>query len=214
MTDSTQVYIKVVDQVRIRINLLAFCPICQKHLKNTFIGEQRNRISPRNTIADLEKIIAICIACLLTGKKEDYGGRFWVYIKRPLQNIGLLPTWFVYCQDARSWVRYKIVNTFSANPTKWPNTLKQLVENLPTNCLSVFEHFVKLAFKGLIQGCHLNCMQRTNTVLEKKLNMVFYKVLHLLQHFSTMIFVTCFNVIKDDDIARCAEVLMIIQLIC
>ena len=28
-------------------------------------------------------------------------------------------------------------------------TLKQFVGNLPTNCLSVFDHFVKLALKGL-----------------------------------------------------------------
>ena len=40
-------------------------------------------------------------------------------------------------------------NPLSANPTKWPNTLKQFVGNLPTNCLSVFDHFVGLAFKGL-----------------------------------------------------------------
>ena len=37
----------------------------------------------------------------------------------------------------------------SANPTKWSNTLKQFVPNLPTNCLSVSDHFVKLALKGL-----------------------------------------------------------------
>ena len=36
----------------------------------------------------------------------------------------------------------------SANPTKWSNTLKQFVGNLPTNYLSVFDHFVKLALKG------------------------------------------------------------------
>ena len=40
-------------------------------------------------------------------------------------------------------------NPFSANPTKWPNTLKQLVGNLPTNCLIVFDHFVRLAPKEL-----------------------------------------------------------------
>ena len=40
-------------------------------------------------------------------------------------------------------------NSFSANPTKWSNTLKQFVCNLPTNRLSVFDHFVKLALKGL-----------------------------------------------------------------
>ena len=40
-------------------------------------------------------------------------------------------------------------NPLSANPTKWSNTLKQFVRNLPKNCLSVFDHFVKLALKGL-----------------------------------------------------------------
>ena len=34
-------------------------------------------------------------------------------------------------------------------PTKWSNTLKQFVGNLPTNCLKVFDHFVKLTLKGL-----------------------------------------------------------------
>ena len=29
------------------------------------------------------------------------------------------------------------------------NTLKQLVGNLPANCLSVFDHFVGVAVKGL-----------------------------------------------------------------
>ena len=39
------------------------------------------------------------------------------------------------------------LNPLSANPTKWSNTLKQFV---PTNCLNVFDHSVKLALKGLI----------------------------------------------------------------
>ena len=44
----------------------------------------------------------------------------------------------------------KLVNPLNANPTKWPNTLKQFKQSkLPTNCLSVFDHFVKLGFKGL-----------------------------------------------------------------
>ena len=42
-----------------------------------------------------------------------------------------------------------ILRPLSANPTKWLNTLKQFVVNLPTNYLSVFDHFVKLALKGL-----------------------------------------------------------------
>ena len=41
------------------------------------------------------------------------------------------------------------VNPFSANPTRWSNTLKQFVGKLPTNYLSVFDHFLGLALKGL-----------------------------------------------------------------
>ena len=33
------------------------------------------------------------------------------------------------------------VNPLIANPTKWSNTLKQFVGNLPMNCLSVFDPF-------------------------------------------------------------------------
>ena len=41
------------------------------------------------------------------------------------------------------------INSLSANPTKWSKTLKQFVGNLPTNCLSMFDHFVILALKEL-----------------------------------------------------------------
>ena len=44
-----------------------------------------------------------------------------------------------------------VVIPLSANITKWWNILKQFVGNLPTNCLSVFDYFVKLALKGLIR---------------------------------------------------------------
>ena len=47
------------------------------------------------------------------------------------------------------------LDLLSANSKKWSDTLKQFVGNLP-NCLSVFEHFVGLALKGL--NCYwLNC---------------------------------------------------------
>ena len=51
---------------------------------------------------------------------------------------------WVCCKCNRSYL-----GTLSANLTKWSNTLKQFVGNLPTNCLSGFDHFVKLALKGL-----------------------------------------------------------------
>ena len=43
----------------------------------------------------------------------------------------------------------KSKSNLSANPTSWSNTLKQFVGNLPMNCLSVFDHFVRLALKGI-----------------------------------------------------------------
>ena len=46
-----------------------------------------------------------------------------------------------------SW--QKTFNPLSAKFMKWSNTLKQFVGNLPTNCLSGFDHFVGLALKGL-----------------------------------------------------------------
>ena len=43
----------------------------------------------------------------------------------------------------------KHINPLSAKLTKWPNTLKQFVGNLLTNCLIVFGHIVGLVLKGL-----------------------------------------------------------------
>ena len=40
------------------------------------------------------------------------------------------------------------INPLSPNFTKWSNKPKQLVDKLPTNCLSVFDHFVGWHLKG------------------------------------------------------------------
>ena len=49
------------------------------------------------------------------------------------------------------WINHREydINPSSANITKLSNTLKQFVGNLPTNCLSVFDHFVGLTLKAL-----------------------------------------------------------------
>ena len=47
----------------------------------------------------------------------------------------------------------------SANFKKWSNTLKQFVDQLPTNCLSVFNHFVGLVLKGLIECVDVFCWE-------------------------------------------------------
>ena len=45
--------------------------------------------------------------------------------------------------------KYILINSLNANFTKWSNTRKQFVGKLPTFCLSVFDHFVGFALKGL-----------------------------------------------------------------
>ena len=52
-------------------------------------------------------------------------------------------------------LRSNKLNPLSANFSKWSNTLKQFVGKLAANCLSVFDHFVGLALKGLR---HWQCM--------------------------------------------------------
>ena len=54
---------------------------------------------------------------------------------------------FILYQKYFSW--WNGFNPLNANPTKWWSTLKQFVDNLPTNYLSVFDQLVKLALKGL-----------------------------------------------------------------
>ena len=46
------------------------------------------------------------------------------------------------------------INPFGANPTKWSNTLKQFVGNLPKNYLSMFDHFVNLVLKKFRRVCN------------------------------------------------------------
>ena len=43
----------------------------------------------------------------------------------------------------------KTINPLRAKSKKWSNTLEQFVDFLPTNSLSVFDHFVMLALKRL-----------------------------------------------------------------
>ena len=53
-------------------------------------------------------------------------------------------------------VSIEYLNPLSATITKSSKILKQFVGKLPTNCLSVFDHFVILALKGLMKQEVLN----------------------------------------------------------
>ena len=45
-------------------------------------------------------------------------------------------------------IKIIIVTPLNTNPTKWSNTFKKFVGFEPTNCLSVFDHFVGLALSN------------------------------------------------------------------
>ena len=70
-----------------------------------------------------------------------------------------------------NYVSYEdVLNALSANFTKWSNTLKQFVGKLPTNCLSVFNHFVGLALKGLKRLGNYKLRQRySKMIFQQKL---------------------------------------------
>ena len=73
---------------------------------------------------------------------------------------------------SRSVQPISISNSLRANPTKWSNTLKQFVGKMPTNFLSVFDHFVGLALIRLTRRlfhlgpCSLDviCSPKKNTL--------------------------------------------------
>ena len=76
------------------------------------------------------------IGNLLWLKRFDIEQKFW-------------PTFGGVENSSCSHFVFCIFNPLSTNPIKWSNSLKQFVGNLPTNYLSLFDHFVKLALKGL-----------------------------------------------------------------
>ena len=82
----------------------------------------------------------------------------WLWVRIPLLLLFYLKVaevnrgYLVCIESSLYWFIIELhwdINPLGANPTKWSNTLKQFVDKLPTNCLSVFDHFVKLAPKGL-----------------------------------------------------------------
>ena len=78
-------------------------------------------------------------------------------------------------------------NPLNANFTKWSNTFKQIAGNLPTNCLSVFDHFVGLVLKGLksvqVAWIHLHLKRTLPYVLHIILLSWFFFTLNLGTHW-------------------------------
>ena len=61
-----------------------------------------------------------------------------------------IPWQLSFSHITKKWPAKHSIEKQNFNFTKRSNTFKQFVGNLPTNCLSVFDHFVRLALKGLI----------------------------------------------------------------
>ena len=78
-------------------------------------------------------------------------------------DVGKLLAWYGILEILEPGLRL-LFNLLSTNPTKWSNTLKQLIRSLPTNCFTVSDHFVGLAFKGLMQNSVLGFMKISNSL--------------------------------------------------
>ena len=106
--------------------------------------------------------LALCKACLSnaqSGLMNWYfscccrtSGIFWFQESAELCFEWCAITELCKIHSAVAWVSGSFtldINPLSTNLTKWSNTLKQFVGRQPTNCLSVFDHFVGLTRKGL-----------------------------------------------------------------
>ena len=77
-------------------------------------------------------------------------------------------TWKIEVSFARILFKTSyFINPLSANITKWSNTLKQFIGNLLTNCLSVFDHFVIVALKGLRYCIETSWLNQSKPILTR-----------------------------------------------
>ena len=75
------------------------------------------------------------------------------YSKEELKELGNESSDNIDITNFRARLKSRNIHT---NPTKWSNTFKQFVGTLPTNCLSVFVHFLRLVLKEL-ESKDINC---------------------------------------------------------
>ena len=68
--------------------------------------------------------------------------------KKIVYKGSLIQIWGIETKFVERRIGYSSTNPVNVNITKWSNTLQQFGK-LPTNCLSVFDHFVGLLLKGL-----------------------------------------------------------------
>ena len=74
----------------------------------------------------------------------------------------------------RNTLKFTIINPLIPDPTKWSNTFKLFVGNLPTNGLSVFVNFVGLVLKACVRYFLSNFYFSPNDSLSETMKNVFY----------------------------------------
>ena len=81
-------------------------------------------------------------------------------------------------QNRKLVIFLQCINPLISNFTKCSNTLKQFLGKLPTNCLSVFDHFVGLALKGLKKrfgtAFVFYCVAKLSDILRGSSHVCFY----------------------------------------
>ena len=81
---------------------------------------------------------------------------------------------FSFQVESRCSINLLGINPLSANLTKWSNTLKQFVSKLAPNCLNVFDHFAKLALKGLKGYQRIKWRNMTGVIFQLGLRLCFF----------------------------------------
>ena len=95
-------------------------------------------------LSNFTNITSFLLMCLICAKDNQPVAN-WHCINLALTIKGILKMLLRHCR----YFHFSNINPSGANITKWSNTLKQFVDKLLTNCLSVFEHFVGLMLKLL-----------------------------------------------------------------
>ena len=90
------------------------------------------------------------------------------------EKIPMYPPFYGICSQKEGLKISKFLSLhefdpLSTNPTKWVKHIQAIRRLLPTNCLSVFDHFVELALEGL------SSVQRRSRTLSNIDNTVFLK---------------------------------------
>ena len=124
------------------------------------------------------------IAILLCSLKQVFWKQSAFYIRYLHNNIKMLLMTKVH----KNFLLLKfvdrvflLVNPLNAKFTKWSNILKQFVGKLPTNCLSVFDHFVGLALKGF--SLWMFCMSFINDIFKNSKTQKLSTVIFFIKNY-------------------------------